>query len=114
MARKGKADTKGKKGRKGKKGAADDIAVAADGAALLPARRRTDPVARTSGTLVGMAVLGWTGFELLTGSIDLAGAAPRAGIAVVGMLLVEKLIVPVGRLIVGEPRRPADPEASQP
>ena len=42
---------------------------------------------------------------LLTGTLDLAEAARRAGVLLLAVLLVEHLLLPVARTLVGAPER---------
>lgn len=82
MARKGKSDGGGKKEKRAK---------------------RKDVYARSAGALVGLLMLGFAGWQLVTGVTDIAGAGRIAVAALVSALVVEKVVVPFGRLVIGPP-----------
>jgi len=89
-AKSSKKDKDGKKGKKGKKA--------------------RDNQARFAGALVGLVFLVPTALDMVRGSLDLSGALPHAGLAIAVALLVEWIVVPLGRFIIGyDPRKSRRP-----
>ena len=87
------AKGKGGKGGKGKGGGSKD-------AAKRPPRRvvRNHYVA-----LLGLAGLGLIALQMLRAELDLVGAGRRAAVVLGVVLVVERLVLPVCRAVVGPP-----------
>ncbi len=53
---------------------------------------------------LGLALVAMLCVQLLRGSITLPTAATRAVALVVVLVLVDRVVVPIGRLLIGDPR----------
>ncbi len=68
------------------------------------------PLVRTrSVALCGLAGLGCIAALMLRGTLDLVGGAGRAAVLLGLVLVVERVALPVARVLVGDPRPPDAP-----
>ena len=67
-------------------------------------RRRKDPTAAAAGAAVGLLVIAWACLKLVQGTSSLLDTAKLAVVGLVCAVVVEKLVFPLGRMLVGPPQ----------
>lgn len=60
---------------------------------------------------LGLVVLGGIALGLVRGSYDVGVAGQRAALLLVVLAVVDRLLVPVAKLLIGEPQRETPPAA---
>lgn len=58
--------------------------------------------------LVGLLAVGVVAFAVLEGRLTVAQAGGRAGATLVVLVLADRVLLPIGRMLVGAPARAAD------
>lgn len=60
--------------------------------------------------LVGLLAVAVVALALLQGRLDVVQAGERAAVVLVVLLVADRLLLPIGRALVGEPARRAVPD----
>ena len=63
--------------------------------------------------LLGLLALGAVAVQLLDGSLDVQAAASRIAVVLAVLLVVERVVLPLARALVGRPAPPPDPDAPE-
>ena len=63
---------------------------------------------------LGLVAIGLVAYKMLQGDLTLTQGAVRAVIALVVVVVVERLVVPIAMLLVGSPAPPPAPEPAPP
>lgn len=59
--------------------------------------------------VVGLVAVGVVALQMLRGHLSVTEAAVRVGLALLALLVVDRLLLPFARALVGDPRPPEDP-----
>lgn len=67
--------------------------------------RRKDPTAAAAGAATGLLVIAWACLKLVQGQSTLLDTAKLALVGLVSAIVVEKVVFPLGRTLVGPPQQ---------